>query len=89
MDQRIEQQPPRKTIAREYPGEREGKRQRREHRDPADLERQRNNPPLLGRQHQGAVKPWRVKIVRACRDNRNARNAAASPLRDVLSSASG
>src|SRR3546814_8530373 len=73
MDERIEHDAPRKAVARENPRQTESDRQGGEHRDAADLQRQRDDLPFIGRQHQGVEKPWRAKIARPCFDRRKAR----------------
>src|SRR3546814_15459605 len=70
MDERIEHDAPRKAVARENPRQTESDRQGGEHRDAADLQRQRDDLPFLGRQHQGVEKPWREKNARPCFDRR-------------------
>ena len=48
MNERIKDHAARKTIAREQPRDRKGDGKCGEHRDTADLQRQRDDPPFFG-----------------------------------------
>ena len=56
----VEQELSRKAPAREKPRESVGQGQRRDRRDTAHFDRQGDDFPFLGREHDYLLEPWRA-----------------------------